>query len=72
VEKRKRFTLKQNLVCLCPICDIEMVNTGSGDFNHFICPRCGRDMGLVCDATIVQKELDEHYKLEKAKISRKK
>jgi len=49
-----------------------MVNTGSGDFNHFICPRCGRDMGLVCDATIVQKELDEHYKLEKAKISRKK
>jgi len=41
---------------------------GNNDFHHFVCPKCGNDTGIVSDTMITQKELDEQYKLEKAKI----
>lgn len=63
--------MRQNLVSICPVCDLEMINMGNNDFRHFICVQCGKDMGRVCDSMITQKELDEYYNVERAKHIRK-
>lgn len=59
--------MRQSLVSICPVCDIEMINMGNNDFHQFVCVQCGKTTALFSDAMITQKELDEHYHVEKAK-----